>query len=329
VFTLHGLAGTGKSCLLAKLAREVPRTQLATLTGKAASILARKTGLPAVTVHALIYHLVGEDVDARGRRELLFENKLGRHALSTRIVLLDECSMINEALASDLLRTGCRIIAAGDPGQLPPVKGSPFFVKPDVMLEEVHRQAWDSPIIRQAHAVRHGGRYSGDGFRVAGRVSGEDILGADMLLTWRRATRTQLNALARTWRGLEGAPKAGEPVACLMNDQALGLYNGAVYDLAEDYVPYSGTIVVHGDDGCRVWIEDTFFAGVDGMEDEVGRRRGGSPFMAGYAMTVHKAQGSEWDSVIVADEYRGDDYRRWAYTAITRARSRVLAQQDG
>ena len=62
-----------------------------------------------------------------------------------------------------MLRTGCKVIACGDPGQLSPVNDERYFVRPDAQLTEIHRQALDSAIIRQAHHVRAGRGYTMDG----------------------------------------------------------------------------------------------------------------------------------------------------------------------
>src|SRR3954468_13642515 len=65
-FSLHGLAGTGKTTLLASVARDIPGAILCTLTGKAASVLRRKTHLPACTIHSAFYKLVDVSHDKLG-----------------------------------------------------------------------------------------------------------------------------------------------------------------------------------------------------------------------------------------------------------------------
>jgi ATP-dependent exoDNAse (exonuclease V) alpha subunit len=57
LFTLHGHAGTGKTTILTSIALAHPEGHLCAFTGKAASVLNRKSGLPATTVHSLIYQL--------------------------------------------------------------------------------------------------------------------------------------------------------------------------------------------------------------------------------------------------------------------------------
>ena len=78
-----------------------------------------------------------------------------------RLLIVDEASMVNAALARDLISFGFQILIIADPMQLPPVEGGVgYFMrfKPDVMLNEVHRQALNSPILRLATDVRQGKR---------------------------------------------------------------------------------------------------------------------------------------------------------------------------
>ena len=74
-------------------------------------MLRRKTGLMASTIHAAFYKLVDKTNDRMGREKLHFEPAYGRGALADKIVLIDECSMINHALAADIMRTGAKIVA--------------------------------------------------------------------------------------------------------------------------------------------------------------------------------------------------------------------------
>ena len=63
------------------------------------------------------------------------------------LIVLDEVSMVGEEMANDLLAFGKPILVLGDPGQLPPIHGEGAFtnVAPDVMLDEIHRQAGTAP----------------------------------------------------------------------------------------------------------------------------------------------------------------------------------------
>lgn len=318
---LHGLAGTGKTFLLSEIARERDGAILCTLTGKAASVLHRKTGLAAATIHSVFYRLVGEKRTAKGRRELEWDTVFETGQLDGRILLLDECSMLDDRIARDLLATGVKIIASGDPGQLPPVKGQQFFNVPDLKLTEIHRQAAESPIIRQAHAVRLGIDYQDDteNFRVVRGVSPEELRDADTVICWTNNTRHQLNYLIRTARGHKAShPEAGETVMCLKNNHAHGIYNGATYTLMRDYQPHDFKVIIDVDGEIRT-IENACFENIDHVV-KTGDSKA-TPFGYGYAMTGHKSQGSEWDNIIVIDEYsRRDDREKFLYTCFTRAK---------
>ena len=89
-FSLQGLAGTGKSFTLAEIARRHPGAILCAPTGKAASVLARKSGLEATTIHSAIYNFRGEYVDERGERFLSFQQKINDGSWHRRVALVDE-----------------------------------------------------------------------------------------------------------------------------------------------------------------------------------------------------------------------------------------------
>src|SRR5262249_58550997 len=79
-------------------------------------------------------------------------------AAKAKLIVIDECSMVDADLGRDLLSFGVPLLVLGDPAQLPPVSGGGFFTDaaPDVMLSEVHRQAQDDPIVRLSMQVRAG-----------------------------------------------------------------------------------------------------------------------------------------------------------------------------
>ena len=322
-FVLNGLAGTGKTTVLSAFAKEEPGAILCTLTGKAASILRRKTMLPACTIHSAFYQLVGE-TEKKGRKQPVFERSHTDMELDDHVVLIDECSMISHEIASDILSTGAKIIACGDPGQLQPVAGKRYFDWSDFTLQTIHRQALESPIIRQAHAVRAGGDYREDGndFRVRRReATDQDVIDADAIICHTNRTKDAANAYARQVRRIvSSAPQAGEPVVCLRNVAEFGIFNGGIYNLEREFLPGDTEIHLNVDDEL-VTIPQVKFAGIKNqLADEQVRTH----FDFGYAMTCHKAQGSEWRNVLLMDEQPRNDTRiEWVYTAITRAADRI------
>ena len=213
-FGLHGLAGTGKTTVLAALARELPDAVLLSPTSKAAGVLSRKTGRQVLTLHKALY------VPEQTRSGVRFHNAVRPGEFIDGIALLDEASMVDRALAADLLETGLRVIACGDPGQLPPVRGEQFFSEANFVLTEVRRQAKNSGIIREAHAVRAGLPYADDGaFRIVDRGDTAVLDNADIVLCWRNEIRHRLNRFMRRRRGIppQAPLQAGEPLICLEN----------------------------------------------------------------------------------------------------------------
>jgi exodeoxyribonuclease V len=262
------------------------------------------------------------------------------------LVIIDEVSMVGDDLARDLLSFGVKVLVLGDPAQLPPVKGEGFFTnaEPDVMLTEVHRQAADSPIIRLATTIRQGGAFGvehGEFCSVIPRseVNADMTLGHDQILCGRNKTRHAMNRRVRDLRGIASeTPTIGEKLVCLRNDRIKKLLNGslwAVSDLPRKQTKkdraanvFRLTVLPEEADpqakGIAVRVRNEFWDGTDG-DLEWSDKKGTEEFTFGYALTCHKSQGSQWDSVIVFDEgacFR-DDAWRWRYTAVTRAAKRL------
>lgn len=324
-FVFEGGAGCGKSVLLAHIARKHPQSLLCAFTGKAASVISRKSGLMASTIHSAIYACYGKDTETE---DLRFGRKIKEGEWSGNLVLVDEIGTVNEWLGKDLLATGCKIVACGDRGQLAPVQGSAYFMAQtaDATLHEIHRQAWDSAIIRQAHAVRNGGTYQNDGpdFQVKRDISRDELLAADVVLCWRNATRVELNRLIRAHKGHGGVALKGEPVMALRNEPEWGILNGGVYTLLENHIGGSETVVIVNERGEEVVVEKAW---IEDMEGPL-MVEGSNPFAFSYACTTHKYQGSESPRVILVDEYdKADQREHWLYTGITRASQSIIVQR--
>lgn len=328
VYHYDGEAGSGKSVVLAHTARNNDDCQLVALSGRAAQLLRQKSGLPASTIHAAIYKLIKNRDLENGKRVMEWRRVHSDGHLHGTTFLLDEKSMISRDIAMDILATGARIVAAGDPCQLPPVKGAQYFVNPDFKLRTIHRQAMESPIVRQALRVRQGLPYVNDGpnFRVVERLPKEELAQADLVLVWKNATRIEMTKIIRRIRGLAGqVPQIGEPVMCLKNCPDYGVYNGAVYTLLKPFEPGDNLIKIEMDAEAL----DIPFVKFEGMPNAipVGQPENTS-FTFGYVLTVHKAQGSEANNVVLIDEYAMQEHAmEWRNTALTRAAQKIVVMR--
>jgi exodeoxyribonuclease V len=319
-FSVAGLAGTGKSTLLAYVAGFYPNAILCAPTGKATSVLRAKTARDAQTLHQVLY-IPNPWVDDEGIHHLGWIHRCSPGQLRGILVLLDESSMAPLGIVQDLLTAGARIVAFGDPGQLGPVMGKPAFPEADATLKQIHRQAAGNPIIRQAHRVRSGGTYctDGDEFQVWDKLRLGDLEWAaegGTILCFTNKTRHLMNAKMREMRGIDPTewPRRGEPLLCLHNDHDRGMMNGEIFIVAEDYagvgkLRFEGDFVVE-----NPWLEEFCLPLL--------QKRAGM-FSFGYALTVHKSQGSEWDRVVLLDENNSSDSRRWKYTGVTRAAKNI------
>ena len=344
IFRLFGYAGSGKTTLAKHLTEDVTgRVLYMAFTGKAALVLRKKGCTAASTIHSAIYKPEEDPITGETHFILNPDGPVAGAAL----VVVDEVSMVGEDLAKDLLSYGTKVLVLGDPAQLPPVKGEGFFInaEPDVMLTEIHRQAQESPIIRMSMDIREGrrlvpGRY-GDSRVVARRDIGKDelramVLGADQMLCGLNKTRQAFNARVREIRGLAGTqrlhhPVAGDRLVCLRNDKEKGLLNGGLWDVVDAQAeggpvcPIEMTVTsLDFPSVCTVKVPEAFFFGTE-KELDWRVRRNVDEFTFGYALTCHKAQGSQWDHVLLFDEssiFR-EDRAKHLYTAVTRAAERV------
>jgi exodeoxyribonuclease-5 len=272
---------------------------------------------------------------------------------SKKLIVVDEGSMVGVTGASDLMYWGVPILVMGDPGQLPPVEEEPGLTcgTPDYFLTEIHRQALDNPILEIATMAREGkqipeGVY-GDGRAVVIKRSAFN----DGHFDWREPapkfivgankTRWAVTKLLRSGYLGEGAerlgPRTGEPMIVRKNSrQYPNLVNGSDVTAVTDgqLVANQTTFTMSFEDEDGVKYTNKCFQGH--FEEHFSRKPGGystdsrAAYRAkknsveldwGWAITCHKAQGSQYDDVVVIDEsgmFR-EDSAKWKYTAVTRA----------
>jgi exodeoxyribonuclease-5 len=343
VFRLFGYAGTGKTTLAKHFAENVDGDVLfAAFTGKAAQVLRSRGASNARTIHSLIYRPRGEEAienEETGKTSIAPMFSINRQSplAKAALIIIDECSMVDEQLGKDLMSFGTPILVLGDPGQLPPVTGGGYFTEqePDYLLSEIHRQAKDNPIIQLAMDVREGreimrGDYGSAQVISKSEVTQSLVLDADQVLVGTNRTRRRYNQRLRELKGFSADyPQSGDKLVCLRNDPAKGLLNGSLWQVMsssrETVKPGINLMIRPEDDdmdrgAAKIKLLKAAF---EESESEIPwtTRKRYDEFDFGYALTVHKAQGSQWNNVVLFDEsfaFR-DSRERWLYTAITRA----------
>lgn len=257
------------------------------------------------------------------------------------LVVIDEVSMVDGRMADDLMSFHIKLLVLGDPAQLPPVAGAGYFTnqEPDFLLTEVHRQAANSPVLQMATDVREGrrlslGSYGSSRVVPKGTLSTHQIAEFDQILVGRNHTRKVVNRRIReeVLGRKSHLPEPGDRLVCLRNDHMAGMLNGSQWDTLECEEVDEDTMCLTIQDSENESNVTTLLAHRHTFED-----RDLSPwevkeamqFDFSYALTVHKAQGSQWSNVMIIDEsgcFRQDS-KKWMYTALTRASESVTVVQ--
>lgn len=325
--TVGGYAGTGKTTLISHLIKVLPNWVVCAYTGKAASVL-RQKGIHASTIHSLIYrpmvNAAGDMVrDSYGNPIFIRVENLEADG-----IIVDEASMISRELYDDLVSFGLPIIFVGDHGQLEPIgKDINLMQQPDYVLETIHRNAGE--IARFCEFIRHG--YRPGAFRPSfeGKVKFLSRWQADAYLTQMdqiicafNKTRVILNRKVRSQLGFNTGdnPVIGDRVMCLRNNRNVGLFNGMQGEIKFLYTK-KNRMHFRSDEGT---LFDVVFDPQNFNQEQYelqGRKDDPDPFDFCYAITAHKAQGSEWGKVMVFEQRGGQwDHVRWSYTAASRAK---------
>ncbi len=360
-----GGPGTGKTTvmrgILALFDAMGCKTQLAAPTGRAAKRLSEVTGCEASTIHRLL--------------ETQFDPESGAMSfyhdedtpLACDAMIVDEASMVDLQLMTSLLRAlkhDCRLILVGDPDQLPAVGAGNLFsdlirsgVVKTVRLTQIFRQAQESLIVMNAHAVNHGelpilSAKDRDFFFLKRRTADEVVqtigqlcsvrlpknMGIDpediQVLSPTRKHETGTQNLNKALQAVLNPPQAGKKeklygeFSFREGDRVMQIRNN--YDIMwkrSDGLG-AGTGIFNGDIGTIAQIDfptETVRVIFDEKEAEYGFDMLGELEPA-YAMTVHKSQGSEYRAVILS-AFHGSSFlltRSVLYTAITRARELLI-----
>lgn len=337
-FALGGFAGTGKTTLIKRVSDRYSSRCVA-FTGKAAYVL-RSKGIPNTsTIHKLIYRATdvceasGESLGKckecpEGECSPVSRFVLDEDKQKASVVIVDEASMVTSRIYDDLMATCKKVLWVGDHGQLEPIgESADIMNRCDVKLEQIHRQAEGSNVLRLAHSARTAVKLEtlgDDAVVLRARKAPSDLARFDAVLCGRNSTRVQVNKSVRRSHGYATRPpQPGERVIFLKNNSEMGVFNGM-----------SASIITYDQNTDRISVVDdagTKFERLPVRREQFHQQKtlkGHDPDHAyvdfGYAMTVHKSQGSEWDDVCVLEWIHRDwSASRWRYTAITRAAKTV------
>lgn len=368
VFILTGGPGTGKTTVVRAIIRVFDamglRIALAAPTGRAAKRMSQSAGEEAKTVHRLLEMEYGAEDKLRFRKN-------EKDQLEDDVIIIDEASMLDLMLTDALLKAikpGARLILIGDVNQLPPVGAGHVFddiIKSDrfatVELTHIFRQAQESLIVTNAHAVNHGEYMnleskSGDFFFLPRQ---EDAQTAATIaeLCKKRLPKSYgltvfdgIQVITPSRKGDAGTEMLNSALQSVINPPARGKAEKKVrdftlresdkvmqiknnYDIEWNKNGTQGFGIFNGDIGVikkidlseeliTVDFEDKICEYDYTMLDEL---------ELAYAITVHKSQGSEYP-IVIMPLYRYTPKlltRNLLYTAITRAQSIVILVGNG
>lgn len=356
LLVITGGPGVGKTTLvnaiLSVFAQEKLRISLAAPTGRAAKRLTESTGRQAFTLHRLL------EVEGRG-------GKFARHAenpLECDLLIVDEASMIDISLAASLLEAvpnAARVVVVGDADQLPSVGPGAFLQDliasdslPVARLDVIFRQAGQSGIVENSHAILRGEQPTGatdpqaDFFviqcsqperaqevirelvcqRIPSRFGLDPVSDIQVLtpmhrgqagtVALNRALQQQLNPDGKALSHGDSELRVGDKVLQLKNDYNKEVFNGDLGEVAtvNQDVP-SALVRFETEDGTKL---------VSYEKSDLAQ------LALAYATTIHKSQGSEYPAVVIP--FLNSHFvmlsRNLLYTAVTRAKKLCVLVAD-
>lgn len=351
-FSYSGAAGTGKTTVIRAFIEELglQRYIACAFVGKAVTVLSRQ-GLPASTIHSLIYHVSwipvmdekGEPVlnkDGNPKMKVVFSLK-NELPGDLQLIIVDEATMVNDDLAKDILSFGIKTVFIGDNNQLPPVFGvSSVMLNPDFWLTKIMRQAENNPIIYLSQRVLKNlplqyGIYGKS--RVIPSVTlDETYTRYDAIIAGKNKVRDDINEYIRyNIKGVTSRlPVIGDKLICRQNDWDrsiegnIYLTTGMTGIVTDIHRSLGGNKFMSIDFLPEISDEEFFNLQLDTqyirMNYEDRRNYGFSryeKFEYGYCVTCHACQGSQFDNVLFINQWfhDADLTKKIQYTAITRA----------
>ena len=353
--TLGGYAGTGKTTVIGLFASKLkaaginPSIHYMSFTGKATLQIKRRmrssiSPADISTIHSAIYKAI---LDSSGRiKDWVLNDEIDS---DPNLIVIDESSMIPKNIFDDLGSFEIPLIFVGDHGQLEPIRSDGFNLMkdPEIKLETIHRNA--GGISTVAEQIRRGsflnyGQLADNVEKVVPQSwpANRDILDIvynpspdKMTIVATNNFRTEMNTavvkylrpyLDRDSTDRPKIPVRGDRVICLRNNRRSGIFNGLIGEVISDVKDVSKhhiSFSFRSDCDERVIkldkVSKYFFLNPYGKEPkDMSYKLIGDRFDYAYAITCHKAQGSEASKVAVFGQ-GFNDTKRWLYTAATRA----------
>lgn len=362
---ISGFAGVGKSTLVSSiidtLGLKKSQVCFACYTGKAAEVLRKKGNDNVTTLHKLLYESFPKPDGTfyRRKKPTLPYNIVVVDECSMVPMEMVEQLMTYRNVHTIYLGDPFQIppIDTGADNHL--------LDNPHCFLSEVMRQAKESEIVRASMDIRDGKTLqlcNGSELQVFNRkdVGSEILLEANQIIVATNKTRKAINNTVRKMLKLTPEPQFGDKLICCRNywdvcsDEDSPLINGSIVYL-QDYFnsfeplpPWAGknrnlyylcanlksdvgeyyktlkidkNLIMHGEKSLDRNLEYKLY------KNKMYKFMIPLEFEYGYAITCHRAQGSEWDSVLVVEEsfpFTKEEHARWLYTAITRASSKCI-----
>lgn len=365
---INGVAGSGKTFTLTRMAEYFANigygVAVVSFTNRVVGAQKQNIGSLGITtqdrimcstIHSLFFQAIFDQVTKELIRFEERDEDQVRDLIKTitgwtqdnNILLVDESSMVSSGLIEQMIGTfPGPIIFFGDSHQLPPIGEDRSVVEDawDINMSTIHRAAEDSGIVCLSKEVRETGTY-----RKRNHLSHNDIDFVrkrdvtkqflkdnefDMILCGTHRLRKKYNHLSRVARGCadQEYPKKGElvtPADNISSDMARGM----IFEVQ------SCRISTDDEEVTELWLKgkkEPLYVPLEYWSSESkynapkGIRRTFHWFTFAYAMTVHKAQGSEFDNLLVVNENVSYflDQKRFLYTAITRAKKRLVLAEE-
>ncbi len=316
-----------------------------------------KTGDFCGTLHSLLYRPItsykNDEKEKTIEKIVTFDSKDQEEKYG--LLVIDEASMVTEEIFKEISEFEIPILAIGDHAQLPPVFGSfNLMSNPMIRLEKIHRQAEHNPIIQLSMMARETGaipvgEYGPTCVKTTDGTYINRLMDPGrhewMLICGTNAKRCRLNGWVRHKKLGANFPEPipGEKVICLQNNHKRGIFNGMTgiiisLNVVDEHWYWAeinmGDFVYKGRIFRWQFGKDKTLKKTVHEAPQVHPDDFGDLFDYGYCLTAHKAQGSEADRVVVFEEDRmrlmmerqhnGEGWRRWLYTAVTRAREQLI-----